>query len=76
MENINFEIENIQKDINDKKLKLHSLDLDKKNIEPQLDNLSKIEEKLVDNNKRMLTLKNLNLSMNLAKEVLRNIQIR
>lgn len=70
LENINFEIENIQKDINDKKLKLHSLDLDKKNIEPQLDNLSKIEEKLVDNNKRMLTLKNLNLSMNLAKEVL------
>ena len=70
LENINFEIENIQKNINDKKLKLHSLDLDKKNIEPQLDNLSKIEEELVDNNRKMLTFKNLNLSMNLAKEIL------
>lgn len=70
LENINFEIEKIQKIINDKKLKLHSLDLDKKNIEPQLDNFSKIEEDLVDNNEKMLTLQNLNLSMNLAKEVL------
>ena len=70
LENINFEIENIQKDINDKKLKLHSLDLDKKNIEPQLDNLSKIEEELVNDNCKMLTLRNLNLSINLAKKVL------
>ncbi len=70
LENINFEIENIQKYINDKKLKLHSLDLDKKNIEPQLDNLSKIEEELVNDNCKMLTLRNLNLSINLAKKVL------
>ncbi len=70
LENVNFEIEKLQKEINDKKLKLHTLDLDKKNIEPNLDNLSKIEEKIVNNNERMLTLKNLNLSFNLAKEVL------
>lgn len=70
LENINFEIEKLQKVINDKKLKLHSLDLDKKNIEPNLDNLSKIEEKIVNNNEMMSTLKNLNLSFNLAKEVL------
>ncbi len=56
--------------INDKKLRLHSLNLDKKNIEPQLDNLAKIEEELVNNNERMLTLKKLDLSMNLAKDVL------
>ena len=70
LENINFEIEKIQKIINEKKLELHSLDLDKKNIEPQLDNLSKIEENLVNDNEKMSTLKSLNLSMNLAKEIL------
>ena len=70
LEKINFEIEKIQNEINNKKLKLHTLNLDKKNIEPQLDNLSKIEEDLVNNNDKMLTLQNLNMSMNLAKEVL------
>ena len=70
LENVNFEIEKIQKEINDKKLKLHTLDLDKKNIEHNLDNLSKIEENIVNNNEKMLTLRNLNLSFNLAKEVL------
>ena len=70
LENINFEIEKLQKEINNKKLKLHTLDLDRKNIEPNLENLSKIEEELVNNNEKMLTLKNLNLSFNLAKEVL------
>lgn len=70
LENINFEIEKIQKEINNKKIELHSLSLDKKNIEPQLDNLSKIEEELVNNNEKLSNLNNLNLSMNLAKEVL------
>ena len=70
LENINFEIEKIQNDINNKKIKLHTLDLDKKNIEPQLDNLAKIEEELVNNNEKMSTLQNLNMSMNLAKEIL------
>ena len=70
LEKINFEIEKIQNEINDKKLKLHTLNLDKKNIEPQLENLSKIEEELVNNNDKMLTLQKLNMSMNLAKEIL------
>ncbi len=70
LQDINLEKEKIQKEINNKKLRLHSLELDNKNIEPQLDNLSKIEEELVDNNNRMLTLKKLNLSLELAKEVL------
>ena len=70
LENINFQIEKIQKEINNKKIELHSLSLDKKNIEPQLDNLSKIEEELVNNNEKLLNLNSLNLSMNLAKDVL------
>ena len=72
LEKINFEIEKIQNEINNKKLKLHTLNLDKKNIEPQLDNLSKIEEELVNNNEKMLTLQKLNMSMNLAKNILSN----
>ncbi len=68
--NINNEIEKLQTQINNKKIELHSLELDKKNIEPQLDNLSKIEEELVFNKNKMLTLKKLEKSMELAKNVL------
>ena len=70
LESINLEIDEVQKVLNDKKLRLHSLDLDRKNIEPQLDNLSKIQESLVRCNEKMLDLKNLDFCMNLAKEVL------
>ena len=72
LQNLNFEIEKNQNDLNNKKIKLHTLNLDKKNIEPQLDNLSKIEEELINSQNKMLTLQNLNMSMNLAKEILNN----
>ena len=68
--NIDNEIEILQTQINNKKIELHSLELDKKNVEPQLENLSKIEEKLVYNKNKMLTLKKLEKSMELAKNVL------
>ena len=70
LENINLEIENMQKNINNKNIELHKLELDEKNIEPKLDNLAKIEEELVDNKNKMLTLEKMNLSFNLAKTVL------
>ena len=70
IENLNLEIENLQNKINNTKIELHTLDLDKKNIEPKLDNLSKIEEELVNNKEIMCTLKSLEKSMNLAKSVL------
>lgn len=70
LEIINFKIENLQNEINHKKIELHTLDLDKQNMEPKLNNLSKIEEKLVNHKEEMSTLKKLNQSMNLAKEVL------
>lgn len=69
-ENQNYEIENLQNKINNKKIELHSLELDKKNIEPKLDDLSKIEEELVNDKNKMLTLQKLNLSFELAKEIL------
>ena len=70
LEIINFKIENLQNEINHKKIELHTLDLDKQNMEPKLNNLSKIEEKLVNHKEEMSTLETLNQSMNLAKEVL------
>ena len=70
LENINYEIQKIESEINRQKIELHTLDLDKKNIEPKLNNLSKIEEDLIDNKNKMLNLKMLEKSINLAKEVL------
>ena len=69
--NINYEIEDLQKEINNKKLQLHSLKIDKESIEPKLDNLSKIEEELVNNNNKLEGLKEINSSMELAKELIK-----
>ena len=70
LEDVNIEIENMQKMINDKNIELHKLEVDQNNIEPMLDNLSKIEEELVNNKNKMLTLNKMNQSFDLAKEVL------
>lgn len=70
IKNINYEIQEIENEINNKKIKLHTLDLDKKNIEPKLENLSKLEENIVNNKEKMLTLKKLEKSIMLAKEIL------
>ncbi len=72
LESINFQIQKIENEIKNKKIELHTLNLDKQNIEPKLNNLSNIEEELVDNKEKMSTLKKLEESMNLAKEVLAN----
>lgn len=69
-ENINFNIENLQNEINNKKIELHKLELDKNNIEPKLDNLSKIEEGLVNNKNIMSTLQKNSISFELTKEIL------
>ena len=67
---INEKIEKTQKELNKVNIKLHELDLDKKNIEPKVDNLMKIEEEIVNNNEKIVNLKKLEKSMNLAKELL------
>ena len=67
---INEEIDKVQKEFNLAKIKLHELDFDKENVEPKIDNLMKIEEKLVNNNEKIVNLKKLEKSMNLAKELL------
>ena len=75
LENIDFELRNLQEELNNKNIELHKLELDQKNIEPKLDNLSKIEEELVNNREKMSTLQKNNLSFMLAKQVLENAYI-
>lgn len=75
LENIDFELRNLQEELNNKNIELHKLELDQKNIEPKLDNLSKIEEELVNNEEKMSTLQKNNLSFILAKQVLENAYI-
>ena len=70
LNDINTEIENKQKEFNTINIKLHELDLDKENVEPKVDNLIKIEETIVNNNEKIVNLKTLEKSMNLAKELL------
>ena len=70
LENINYALQKIQNQINNKKIELHTLEIDTKNIQPQLENLAKVEEELVNNKEKMSTLQNLNMSMNIAKEIL------
>ena len=69
-ENLNYKIETLQNEINNKKIELHKLELDQKNIEPKLDNLSKIEEELVNSNEKISTLRKINTSFELAKNAL------
>ena len=71
LDDINKKIEIIQKELNEIKIKIHELDFDKENVEPKLDNLIQIEEKIVNNNEKIVNLRNLEKSMNLAKEILR-----
>ena len=69
----NLEIQNIENKLNNKKIELHTLELDYKNIEPKLEKLSNIEEEIVNNKEQLVNLKKLEKSMNLAKEVLNQV---
>lgn len=70
LESLKIQINKIEKDINNKKVEMHKLNLDKENIEVKLDDLSKLQEELVDCNEKMVNLNKLNKSINLAKQVL------
>ncbi len=70
LEEINLEIQNLESKLSNQKIQLHTLDLDNQNIEPKLENLSNIEEKIVDNKEKMVNLKKLEQSMSLAKSIL------
>lgn len=68
--NISFELENIQNSINKNKLEIHTLELDKNNILPKLEKLAQMEEELQELNEKEQNLLKLNNSMELAKQIL------
>ena len=70
LENINYLLDNLQKNINNEKINLHTLDINKDNIEKNLEKKANLEEKLSILSQQYVNLQNLNLSMNLAKDVL------
>ena len=70
LEEVIAKIEETQNELNNKKIELESLNLEQKNIEPKLENLSKIEEELVNSKNKMLTLEKLNESFELTKQVI------
>ena len=72
MENVEFKLRNKQDELNSTNIEFHKLELDQKNIEPKIDNLSKIEEELATSKEEMLGLEENNLSFELAKQVLEN----
>ena len=67
---IAYELENIQNKINNNKLEIHSLELDKNNILPKLEKLAEKEEELAELEEKEQNLLNLNEAMELAKQVL------
>lgn len=72
LEDVNGELQNLENKLSQKKIEWHTLDLEDKNIEPKLEDLSTIEENLVNDKEKMKHLKDLDSSMNLAKEVLKH----
>lgn len=70
LQDIQHSLQKLQTELNNHKIALHSLELDKNSIEPQLDKLARIEEEYVVNQDKRHELEKLNMSMDLAKNVL------
>jgi len=70
LEKINYELEKIQTEINANNIELHKIKLDKENIEPQLDKLAEVEEKLNYNKNNLEEINKLNLSIEITKKIL------
>lgn len=70
LNNLTYEIENLENTLNKERLNIHVLELDKNNIMPKLEKLSSMEEKLDELNEREEQLIKSNESMEIAKEVL------
>jgi len=71
-EDINAKLEEVQNDINEKKLELHRIELNKNNIMPQLEDLAQIEEELVSTEEEYDGLMKKNNSMIVVKQALEN----
>ena len=70
VEDTDSKLEEIRNDINDKKLELHRIELNKNNIMPQLEDLAQIEEELVSTEEEYEGLMKKNNSMIVVKQAL------
>lgn len=70
LEQIQFKIQLLQEKISNTKVDLHRFELDKSNIEPQLDKLANIEEEIELQKEKEQQLEKLNMSFELAKTIL------
>ena len=70
LEQIQFKIQLLQEKISNTKVDLHRFELDKSNIEPQLDKLANIEEEIELQKEKKQQLEKLNMSFELAKSIL------
>ena len=68
--NLDQEKEYLENKINNQKIELSKLDIKKENIEPQIDNLSNIEEELVSLKEQYKNLEKINDSIELTKLLL------
>ena len=68
--NIGYELDLEQNKLNNLKLNLHKLELEKNNILPKLDNLALLEEELQETVEKYEELKNNGKCINIAKEYL------
>lgn len=69
-ENPNYLLDDLQKSINNDQIKLKTLDINKENIEKNLEIKTNLEEELSILSEQYVNLQNLNSSMNLTREVL------
>ena len=69
-EDVEEKIEEVENQINEKKLELHRIELSKNNIMPQLDDLAQIEEELVITEEEYDSLMKKNNSMIVVKQAL------
>ena len=70
LEQIQFKIQLLQEKISNTKVDLHRFELDKSNIELQLDKLANIEEEIELQKEKKQQLEKLNMSFELAKTIL------
>ena len=68
--NLNYEINFLENKLNENKLEIHSLELDKNNLIPKLEKLSFLEEQLEELKEREENLIKDNQSIELVKEIL------
>ena len=72
LEEINKYIEELSDELNNNKLKLHSLEINRKNILPKLENLANIDEMLEEKKEELEELDIRKESINLAKQTIEN----